>query len=781
MRWATLLFYSFKKKCGRWLWNLFLGCIIVGSTFYLNEVYLRGLKKSLQRVEYIEKNQVLHESLYLDQYHPHVGQSSDLAYVTLLSSQSFIPGALSLMQGIRDVGSPHDRVLMHTIDLPHHILDLVHNASIRTRRVSLIENPSPDSSYKKYRYSSRRYYSTYTKFRAWQLVDYRKVIIIDCDITVMQNIDELFQVATPAGTGWYETKQDCSIEDLKDGKRSKVNPPLMVITPSLSEFDNIVKMTGKIESFDGGEFGFFAEYFKHPWSLQQLPPSYMWGTNEPYFDSLEKVKTFHTFLKNPRSKAAEKIWTIRPPPLVEAASEGYVQMREGSRNLVYKHFLKVVTTFWSYYRNIWSFSASDQVYRRFGLAGKWISKGESSTAIYMRQFQSRVFWAEFRESKAIQICTGKVLDNIIYGQCTRLQSLKSFVHLSKIEVDEKNRKLALRPLVASEPHNTIFESFFGLYAPDPLYPEGSLSTIWRNKFESRWYLFDFEDTKLVMLHSEKTLGRIQAVCFLNEGHSSTNVIHGTYYQGVSFSLQLSSKDKEIVDQQVWRLTDTGTLVSAIHPNKEQAWRPKMPLLPEDKVLPPQAIAEISLQITGMTKTFANLSKTLNPTIHADRSIPKISGKWSGLFRVPLRNKNTHIIKDIKLYQMGSTIYLVDEFEKNWKGSFAVGSLFQAPLEEGSDRRNLGSKVRYMIMLEWFIIENPSKTPFASWWNSLVAERDVFVLRLERREKDGKYALHSVNPAQSIDLWMSEEVRGNDYPSLYKREMKFIHYLQLCAS
>ena len=41
--------------------------------------------------------------------------------------------------------------------------------------------------------------SGYTKLHIWNLVDYDKVVYIDADTLVLQNVDELFDRPTPAG------------------------------------------------------------------------------------------------------------------------------------------------------------------------------------------------------------------------------------------------------------------------------------------------------------------------------------------------------------------------------------------------------------------------------------------------------------------------------------------------------------------------------------------------------------------------------------------------------
>eukprot|EP00931_Biecheleriopsis_adriatica_P046769 TRINITY_DN26897_c0_g1_i1.p1 TRINITY_DN26897_c0_g1~~TRINITY_DN26897_c0_g1_i1.p1 ORF type:complete len:456 (+),score=54.29 TRINITY_DN26897_c0_g1_i1:18-1385(+) len=117
------------------------------------------------------------------------------AYVCTLWGRDpqHILGAMVLGYSLRRAGTKHDLVILYASDVPQ-------DAVAFLRRVGW--HPYPVD----YVFASERLFSNprnrfagvFTKLRALSLIEYSKVILLDSDLLVLQNIDDLFQLAPPA-------------------------------------------------------------------------------------------------------------------------------------------------------------------------------------------------------------------------------------------------------------------------------------------------------------------------------------------------------------------------------------------------------------------------------------------------------------------------------------------------------------------------------------------------------------------------------------------------------
>ncbi|CAN1124289.1 Putative UDP-glucuronate:xylan alpha-glucuronosyltransferase 4 [Linum perenne] len=130
------------------------------------------------------------------------------AYVTVLhSSEGYVCGAIALAQSIRLTNSTRDLVLLH-------------DSSITP--------------------------STLTGLR---LADYTKVIFIDSDLIVLQNMDHIFTY--PQLSASFNTAQNDTI----------FNSGVMVIEPSDCMFKDLMAKSTYVASVNGGDQGFLNEVF----------------------------------------------------------------------------------------------------------------------------------------------------------------------------------------------------------------------------------------------------------------------------------------------------------------------------------------------------------------------------------------------------------------------------------------------------------------------------------------------------------------------------------------
>ncbi|KAJ7551331.1 hypothetical protein O6H91_06G010800 [Diphasiastrum complanatum] len=165
--------------------------------------------------------------------------SASEAYVTILhSAQLYVCGAIAVAQSIRLSGSTRDMVILVDENIESIHREGLKSAGWKIRQIKRIRNPKAERSvYNEWNYS---------KFRLWQLTDYKKIIYIDADLLVLRNIDFLFSLPDISAIGNHE---------------SLFNSGVMVIEPSNCTFQMLMDQINEIESYNGGDQGYLNEVF----------------------------------------------------------------------------------------------------------------------------------------------------------------------------------------------------------------------------------------------------------------------------------------------------------------------------------------------------------------------------------------------------------------------------------------------------------------------------------------------------------------------------------------
>ncbi|CAK9187110.1 unnamed protein product [Ilex paraguariensis] len=140
------------------------------------------------------------------------------------------------------------------------------------------------------------YVINYSKLRIWELVEYNKMIYLDGDIQVFDNIDHLFDMPS----GYFYAVMDCFVRKLGVIART-AKPPLyfnagmFVNEPSLSIYDDLLE-TLKVTSptsFAEQDFlnMFFRDIYRPIPSIYNLVLAMLWRHLENI--ELDKVKVVH--------------------------------------------------------------------------------------------------------------------------------------------------------------------------------------------------------------------------------------------------------------------------------------------------------------------------------------------------------------------------------------------------------------------------------------------------------------------------------------------------------
>lgn len=165
------------------------------------------------------------------------------AIVTLIYNhdKGFSLGATTLGYSLLDVQTKATMVAMITKDISYDVQCSLEQAGWLLFETEGIFNPNQQ-------YSARFDY-VFTKLQLFNLVQFDRVIYMDADMIALENIDELCTCG-----GDY-----CAVV-----RNTFFNGGLMVLTPSLQTYKDMMTVYHKTHSYEGGDQGFLNNYYWNP-------------------------------------------------------------------------------------------------------------------------------------------------------------------------------------------------------------------------------------------------------------------------------------------------------------------------------------------------------------------------------------------------------------------------------------------------------------------------------------------------------------------------------------
>ena len=222
------------------------------------------------------------------------------AYVTLLTSDSFLPGAETLLYSLRKSGTSKALAAMVTPGVSSASRRALRARGAAVHEVAPIANPNESVHVEGWQNAG------YTKLRLWGLdAHYRRVLFLDADALVMQNVDELFGEARRAAAP-FAAAPDVFPPDRFNAGVLLVTPDAKVLRAMLAAVE-----AGTHHSHDGGDTGFLNSFFPDWFGMDaaaRLPFGYNaqrtmhWLTyaKQPgYWNAISPLKVLH-FSSNPK-------------------------------------------------------------------------------------------------------------------------------------------------------------------------------------------------------------------------------------------------------------------------------------------------------------------------------------------------------------------------------------------------------------------------------------------------------------------------------------------------
>ncbi|KAL9246504.1 hypothetical protein vseg_020030 [Gypsophila vaccaria] len=129
---------------------------------------------------------------------------SNKAYVTFLAGNGdYIKGVVGLAKGLRKVKSAYPLVVAILPDVPEEHREILRSQGCRVREIEPVYPPA-----NQVQFAMAYYVINYSKLRIWNLEEYSKMVYLDGDIQVFENIDHLLDMPD----GYLYAVMDCFCE-----------------------------------------------------------------------------------------------------------------------------------------------------------------------------------------------------------------------------------------------------------------------------------------------------------------------------------------------------------------------------------------------------------------------------------------------------------------------------------------------------------------------------------------------------------------------------------------
>ncbi|KAE8681662.1 Galactinol synthase 1 [Hibiscus syriacus] len=234
------------------------------------------------------------------------------AYVTFLAgNRDYVRGVLGLGKGLRKVKSAYPLVVAVLPDVPEEHRRVLVNQGCIVREIEPVYPPENQT-----QFAMAYYVINYSKLRIWEFVEYSKMIYLDGDIQVYDNIDHLFDMPD----GHFYAVMDCFCEKIwSHAPQYKIgycqqcpdkvnwpsemgNPPslyfnagMFVFEPNLATYETLLNTLKITTPTPFAEQDFLNMFFKDVYKpiplIYNLVLAMLW--RHPQNVELEKVKVVH--------------------------------------------------------------------------------------------------------------------------------------------------------------------------------------------------------------------------------------------------------------------------------------------------------------------------------------------------------------------------------------------------------------------------------------------------------------------------------------------------------
>ena len=185
------------------------------------------------------------------------------SYITVISTERYLKGALALVQSLKKVESKYPFTFLITYNISYQDEEILRKNNIQIIKMKNIELPEMIK-IKNDKGNFAHWTNTFDKLLLFELTEFEKLVYLDSDMYVRKNIDELFERKNMSAT--IDRRYGPSISK----EWIKLTSGLMVIEPQknvLVKFFKIINnILNKKESL--GDQDVLQEYYP-TWNLQE--------------------------------------------------------------------------------------------------------------------------------------------------------------------------------------------------------------------------------------------------------------------------------------------------------------------------------------------------------------------------------------------------------------------------------------------------------------------------------------------------------------------------------
>ncbi|BFZ55794.1 glycogenin glucosyltransferase [Savitreella phatthalungensis] len=213
------------------------------------------------------------------------------AYVTLLLNDAYLRGALVLAHSLRDAGATRELAIMVTSKVSSSARSQLTQIFDNVISVESLANPQIENLNLLGRLDLRE---SFTKINLWRQTQYSKVVFLDADVLVLQNIDHLFDI--PAD---FAAAPDVGWPDI-------FNSGVFLARPDSGTYGALKRLADSGVSFDGGDQGLLNQFYSAGlWHRLSFTYNVTPSANYQY---LPAFKHFESQIKVVHFIGAEKPW-----------------------------------------------------------------------------------------------------------------------------------------------------------------------------------------------------------------------------------------------------------------------------------------------------------------------------------------------------------------------------------------------------------------------------------------------------------------------------------------
>src|SRR5215831_9559305 len=151
-------------------------------------------------------------------------RAAAMAYVTVLSTDNYLPGVLALDESLRLCKSAYPLYVLVGSGVNDAVQDTLERAGIPTIQLPPLDIPDEIRQANAMSDHHRHWAGVFEKLFVFSLPRFQKVVLLDCDMIVIKNIDELFG----------KPHMSAVIADIGPGREDShdLNAGLIVIEPA---------------------------------------------------------------------------------------------------------------------------------------------------------------------------------------------------------------------------------------------------------------------------------------------------------------------------------------------------------------------------------------------------------------------------------------------------------------------------------------------------------------------------------------------------------------------